>query len=74
MQLDKKAIDRLLLLDDSSLWGVIRMIASQSGMSLPDKMEKGEIAAIRRALGSATDADIAAAGDIIKKIKEQNGG
>ena len=74
MQLDKNAIDKLLLLDDNGLWAVIRMIASQSGISLPQKAEKSEISQIRQALGGASEADIAAAAELLKKFKEQNGG
>ncbi len=74
MQLDKSAIDKLLLLDDNGLWAVIKMIASQSGITLPQKAEPNEIAAIRNALGGASDSDIAAAAELLRKFKEQNGG
>ena len=74
MQLDKNAINKLLILDDSGLWAVIRMIAAQSGIALPESISATEMSAIRRALGQASDADIAAAGELITKIKEKNGG
>ena len=74
MQLDKNAINKLLTLDDAGLWAVIRMIAAQSGVSLPDRMSAGEISAIRSALAGASDADIAAAGELISRMKEKNGG
>ncbi len=74
MQLDKNAIDRLLTLDDNGLWAVIRTIAAQSGIDLPKKASPSDISAIRGALGGASDADIAAAADMIAKFKEQNGG
>ena len=74
MQLDKNAINKLLLLDDAGLWGVIRIIAAQSGVSLPDGVSASEMSAIRRALSVASDADIVAAGELISKIKEKNGG
>ena len=74
MQLDKSAIDKLLLLDDNGLWAVIKMIASQSGITLLQKAEPNEIAAIRNALGGASDSDIAAAAELLRKFKEQNGG
>ena len=74
MQLDKNAIDRLLMLDDAGLWGVIRTIAAQSGIDLPKKAAPTDIASIRAALGGASDADIAAAAELLKKFKEQNGG
>ncbi len=74
MQLDKNAIDRLLLLDDNGLWSVIRTIAAQSGIDLPKKTSSADISAIRQALGGASDADIAAAAELLSKFKEQNGG
>lgn len=74
MQLDKNAINKLLLLDDAGLWAVIKMIAAGSGITLPASAGAGEIAAIRGALANATDADIAAAGELISKMKEKNGG
>ena len=74
MQLDKNGIDRLLLLDDSGLWSVIRIIASQSGINLPARADHSEISAIRNALGSASDADIAAAASLLEKFKDKNGG
>ncbi len=74
MQLDKNAIDRLLTLDDNGLWAVIRTIAAQSGINLPKQASEADIKSIRGALGGATDADIAAAADLIAKFKEQNGG
>ena len=74
MQLDKNAIDKLLTLDDRALWSVIRMIASQSGISLPDRIGSAELSSLRSALGSASDADIAAAGELLSRMKEKNGG
>lgn len=73
MQLDKKAIDRLLLLDDSSLWGVIRMIASQSGIDLPEHIGKDELGSLREALGGASDNDIEAATQLLARFREGGG-
>ncbi|MBQ2862776.1 MAG: hypothetical protein IJE84_01225 [Clostridia bacterium] len=73
MQLDKNAIDKLLTLDDASLWSVIKMIAAQSGLTLSDDIGASELAALRSALGSATDADIAAATEMLTRMKENNG-
>ncbi len=74
MQLDKNAIDKLLLLDDNGLWAVIRTIAAQSGIDLPRSAAPADITAIRQALGGASDADIAAAAELLSRFKEQNGG
>lgn len=74
MQLDKNAIDKLLTLDDRALWSVIKMIAAQSGVALADNISSAELSALRSALGSATDADIQAATEMLGRMKEQNGG
>ena len=74
MQLDKKAIDKLLTFDDRALWSVIRMIASQSGVNLPDRIGSAELSSLRSALGSASDADIAAAGELLSRMKEKKDG
>ena len=73
MQLDKNAIDKLLTLDDRALWQVIKMIAAQSGITLADSIGAGELSSLRSALSSATDADIAAAVDLLGKMKEKGG-
>ena len=73
MQLDKNAIDKLLTLDDAALWSVIKMIAAQSGVTLSDGIGSAELAALRSALGSATDADITAATEMLTRMKENNG-
>ncbi len=74
MQLDKNAIDKLLTLDDRALWAVIKTIAAQSGVALADDIGAAELASLRSALGSASDADIAAAGEMLRRMKEKNGG
>jgi hypothetical protein len=71
MQLDKNAIDKLLTLDDRGLWGVIKMIAAQSGLSLPNEIGSSELASLRSALGSASDADIAAASELLRAMKDK---
>ena len=74
MQLDKNAIDKILTLDDRALWSVIKMIAAQSGITLSDEIGSAELSSLRSALGSASDADIAAAGEMLRRMKEKNGG
>ncbi len=73
MQLDKNAIDKLLALDDRALWSVIKMIAAQSSITLTDQIGQSEMAALRGALGAATDADIAQAAQLLSRYKEQGG-
>ena len=68
MKIDKKAIDKLLKLSDDSLWAVIQMIISKSGVKGLKSMEKPkDMSKIRSALGKLTDEDIERAIEILKK-------
>lgn len=72
MQLDKNTIQKLLQQSDAQLWQTIRMIAAQSGIDLPVKsMSPSDMAAIRSALGRATDADIDRALKMLDNYRKQ---
>ncbi|MEE0970604.1 MAG: hypothetical protein U0M06_14650 [Clostridia bacterium] len=74
MKLDKKSLDRLLGLNDESLKGVIRSIAAETGLDLSSfGISDGDIASIRRALSSATDADIKKAAEQLEEYKKRSG-
>ena len=62
MKLDRNAIHALLALDDDQLRAIIRGLAARSGAS-PDALHitQSDLAAVRQALRSATDEDIAQA-------------
>ncbi len=65
MQLDRKALERLLTLNDAQLKGVIEALAAESGLDLGNfGISQNDIASIRKALSGATDEDI-------KKAAEQ---
>ena len=59
MQLDQKMLSRLLTLNDQQLGALIEQIARESGID-PAQLgiQPDNIASIRRALSSATDADV----------------
>ena len=59
MQLDQKMLNRLLSLNDQQLGALIEQIARESGID-PAQLgiQPDNIAGIRQALGSATDADV----------------
>ena len=62
MQLDRNAINRMLTLNDNQLKNLIRSLAENSGLDLSSfQISPDDVASIRRALSSATDADIARA-------------
>lgn len=65
MQLDRRALERLLTLNDAQLKGVIESLAAESGLDLGNfGISQNDIASIRKALSGATDEDI-------KKAAEQ---
>lgn len=59
MQLDKRMLERLLLLNDAQLSAVIERIATEAGIS-PSQLglSTENINGIRRALGSASEKDM----------------
>jgi hypothetical protein len=62
MKLDKKAIERLLALNDAQLRAVILRLAGENGIDLSGvAIRPDDIQGVRRALQMATDEDIARA-------------
>ena len=60
MQLDKKAVNRLLSLDDKQLMGVIEKLARESGIDPGEfNASADDVQSIRRALMSVSDDDLA---------------
>lgn len=59
MQLDKKAVDKLLTMNDAQLGAVIQKVVREAGIDLADfGASAGDIQSIRRALTGVTDADL----------------
>lgn len=72
MQLDRKAIDHLLGMNDAQLKFVISKLAVEAGLDLSSFNISGtDIASIRKALGNATDADIAKAAEQLTERKQR---
>ena len=71
MQIDKKMLDRLLMMNDEQLGDLIGKIASESGID-PSTLglNANSIANIRQALGSATDADLQQLNDVYDAYKQ----
>lgn len=75
MMLDKRALERLLSLDDAALTAVIRQLAASAGVNTANLHLGGtELANIRRALSLATEGDASYANEIIKSFKQRSGG
>ena len=70
MMLDKRAVAMLLTLDDARLAMVIKKLIADAGVD-PSTVKLGEkeLAGIRTALSSATDDDLARAGELIENFK-----
>lgn len=59
MQIDRKALERLLTLNDRQLKLVITKLASESGIDPATlNINPNDIASVRRALSGATDEDL----------------
>lgn len=59
MQLDQKMLNRLLAMNDEQLGALIGQIATEAGIDPAELgLQPQNIAAIRQALGNATDADL----------------
>lgn len=64
MQIDRKAIDKMLMLSDTKLQAVIRSLADNAGLDLSSfQISADDIAGIRHALSHATDEDITRAAE-----------
>lgn len=75
MMLDKRALERLLSLDDAALTAVIRQLAASAGVNTANlHFDSAALANIRRALSLATEGDTSYANEIIKSFKRQSGG
>ena len=71
MKLDRKALDRLLSLNDTQLKGVIESIAAESGLDLSSfGISQRDITSIRNALSSATDEDIQKASEQLNEYNK----
>ena len=71
MQLDRNAIDRLLSMSDSQLKFIITKLAVDNGLDLAAfNITSTDIGSIRRALASATDADLALATEQLMRGKK----
>ncbi len=72
MKLDKKALDRLLSMNDTQLTRMIEKAASESGLDLSAfGITDGDIASVRKALSGATEEDIKNANEALEQYKRR---
>ena len=70
MQIDRASLEKLLNLNDRQLKLVINKLAADSGIDPSTlNIDPKNIQSIREALSSATDADLARAGELISRFK-----
>ena len=75
MKLDKRAIQRLLALNDAQLQAVILQLAGENGIDLSGfSIRPNDIAGVRRALEMASDEDIALAAEQIEALRRRGRG
>ena len=61
MKLDRKALERLLSLNDAQLQAVIQKLAADYGLDLSSlQIKEGDMAGLRRFLQSTSDAELGA--------------
>lgn len=70
MNLDKKAVDMLLTLDDRRLALVIKKLMSDAGVDTSSvNISEKELSGIRAALSCATNEDLTRAAELIQSYK-----
>ena len=68
MQFDRKALDRLLLLNDRQLETVVRKLAGEYGLDLSSlQITTDNLKGLREALRAATDEELAALGEQLRR-------
>ena len=68
MQFDRKALDRLLLLNDRQLEMVVRKLATDYGLDLSSlHITTDNLKGLREALRSATDEELSALGEQLRR-------
>lgn len=71
MRLDRRALDRLLSLNDAQLAAVIDKLTREYGLDLSSlQISTGDMAALRRTLRTATDEDLLA---FTRKLRDGRG-
>ena len=73
MQLDKRALERLLSLNDEQLKNVIRSLGENAGLDLESfQISADDVGSIRHALSHATYDDIARAYEQLNRYRRKN--
>ena len=72
MKIDKKALDKLSVLPDDSLWKMVCSIGHANGLDLSGmNVSQNDMKKLRSALSQVTDEDIGRALEIINSCKKQ---
>ncbi|MBE6530548.1 MAG: hypothetical protein E7679_00455 [Ruminococcaceae bacterium] len=72
MQIDRQSLERLLTLNDRQLKAVITKLAADSGIDPASfNMNTSDVDSIRRALSSASDADLSRIAEMYEQNKKR---
>ncbi|MGN1047539.1 MAG: hypothetical protein ACI4QZ_02915 [Eubacteriales bacterium] len=75
MKLDRKALDRILKMDDNSLKMIVETLGAEAGLDLGAfNISSQDVASIRRALAEADEEDIENAARQLEAYKREHGG
>lgn len=75
MQIDRKMLDRLLMMNDEQLGEVVRTIAAEAGIDPAVLgLNPQNIQSIRQALGSATESDLQQLNNVYDAYKQNKRG
>ena len=75
MQIDRKMLDRLLMMNDKQLGEVVRTIAAEAGIDPAVLgLNPQNIQSIRQALGSATQSDLQQLNNVYDAYKQNKRG
>ena len=75
MQIDRKMLDRLLMMNDEQLGEVVRTIAAEAGIDPAVLgLNPQNIQSIRQALGSATQSDLQQLNNVYDAYKQNKRG
>ena len=73
MKIDKKMIEKVLLLDDDSLWKVVKMVIARSNNDSLKRIERPvDMTKLRETLKGLNEVDLEKATEILRK-GESNG-
>lgn len=70
MKIDKKMLDKVLMLNDDQLWKAMQLVAAKSGLNTAKEIKRPQdMSKIRNTLSQINDEDILRIAELLKKGK-----